>query len=452
MDDEKNNKKTTGVVVMEEGCDIGGLLMNLEALTADVQNLVQTPFPIFEFFEKLKQSMPYVSNHSCEHEQEFHFPKDHPFESFEELCCFMLINHFGISKQAYNFMIQMLKSTFKDRPELMKLFVSYDTLKARGNNLNPQKPMQFNDNFILYSVQDTIRNMLMDPYLVNQLCLNREKHQQQFATKQPFQSKIFNKILEKCQSDIFPLVMLIYVDDFVKFRTKSTSTCGVYSSLLNFNSDFMRKLESISLLGFSKTHCDFWTMTSHLMKEINHLDGEIIEIEDPSTGESRKFQIVVAGFLWDTVEKMYSLQLMKEECSRCEGIYDNQHKTPDCLFGASTIEDPKYVTHFEKRNIFEANTVINSIDLRSNDRTKDKGFKPLIWEEMQFKDLKLSKAKITQKLRELPVLHIKCIPQLMLSAIDISKVKSKCSCICYSLPSGLKWQLNQFAFCYNFCK
>ncbi|KAG2374838.1 hypothetical protein C9374_010212 [Naegleria lovaniensis] len=51
-----------------------------------------------------------------------------------------------------------------------------------------------------------------------------------------------------------------------------------------------------------------------------------------------------------------------------------------------------------------------------------------------------------------PICITQCIPQLMLSAIDISKVKSKCSCICYSLPSGLKWQLNQFAFCYNFCK
>ncbi len=121
--------------------------------------------------------------------------------------------------------------------------------------------------------------------------------------------------------------MLLYLDDFAKFRTRQQSTCACYFSLYNWNSNFISKLESIRLVGFSCTKLSFWEFADLLMEELNRLNGKIIEIPNNRSGNVMKFKVVPSGFIWDTVERVFSLQLMKSECSRCLNMYENEHLT-----------------------------------------------------------------------------------------------------------------------------
>ena len=86
------------------------------------------------------------------------------------------------------------------------------------------------------------------------------------------------------------------------------------------------------------------------MDEIKHLDEKIISIQDAVSGEWCNYEIIVGAILWDTVEKVYALQLMKDECSRCEGTYGKQDKTPSFLYSASTL-DHEHSETFTRRDV-----------------------------------------------------------------------------------------------------
>ena len=159
--------------------------------------------------------------------------------------------------------------------------------------------MRHYENFLVYSLEDTAKNTLLYPFHAKHMCLSSKDFNTSKGQYQPYQTKIFVENVEKCGADVFPLIILIYIDDFAKFRTNQSSTCGIYCTFMNYDGEFLRSLQSIHLLGFAKTALEFWTAVGHIMDEMKLLDGKIIEIVDGVTGELRKYQIIVGGFLWD---------------------------------------------------------------------------------------------------------------------------------------------------------
>ena len=72
---------------------------------------------------------------------------------------------------------------------------------------------------------------------------------------------------------------------------------------------------------------------------------------------------------------------MKDECSRCEGTYGKQDKTPSFLYSASTL-DHEHSETFTRRDVNKE--IISEFTYPHNEtRESSKGLKPLILEEVK---------------------------------------------------------------------
>ncbi|KAG2387387.1 hypothetical protein C9374_001719 [Naegleria lovaniensis] len=228
------------------------------------------------------------------------------------------------------------------------------------------------------------------------MCFSFESHQLTQNEPQPYHSDMFQKMIQK-DTTVFPIAVLIYMDDVVKFRTKSKSTCGIYYTLLNWDSQLCSSMESIRLLGF-------WEFADKLMNEIKQLNGFTLTVIHPSTGQEIPIRIEVAGFIWDTIEKWFSLQLMKDECSRCLETSSCQHLTPNILYGASLC-DPDFTVEPKSRKILEMKEIIPKIPeikrtyQQAYVREKCYGMNFLTLENMKVLYMKLSKTKRNQLLK-----------------------------------------------------
>ena len=74
---------------------------------------------------------------------------------------------------------------------------------------------------------------------------------------------------------------------------------------------------------------------------------------------------------------------MKDECSRCEGTYGKQDKTPSFLYSASTL-DHEHSETFTRRDACKCKEIISEFTYPHNEtRESSKGLKPLILEEVK---------------------------------------------------------------------
>ncbi len=390
-------------------------------------------FPFKEFMTELQKETPYIVNPNSENLNPIvcDLPKEKPFKSLEEIQCFLLVNHFGVTKEAYKFMLAMMNTT-----DQTKSYPCYDTIRERKKSLCPQIPQIIDPHYIFISIEQSIVNAYQDPFLFSQLCHSREQQSATHQRQQPYQTEIFKEILDKCDNNVFPTVIILYFDKFQKYRTRSVSTMGSYFTMLNWSAEFISKLESVILAGFSNNEEGYWNLSSFIMKEIKALDGKILIIKDPIKGTEIKTKIVLAGIVWDTPERLASLQIMKDECSKCLHMCGRQGLTPTTLFGASIL-DPDHTFTPTPRKIEEMNEMVAKSEVTHDSYFEDKrkkylGMKTKCWEEIKLKDKQISSAKrqmILRKYSELDYIdnpfleYPEVIDPFVKSVVDFSHVE-----------------------------
>ena len=162
------------------------------------------PVHLFDQFVKEKRYL----YKEVEETEKINFAKhtELPFQSFEELYCFLLVNHYGVTKEAYNFMLQMLKSSLENNKEIFDRFVSYDTLREKRKILKAQQPTHFNDKFLTYSLEETAVNILKDVYHAKEMCLNFTDFDRSTGQNEPYQSKIFSESVERNRKEYLSII------------------------------------------------------------------------------------------------------------------------------------------------------------------------------------------------------------------------------------------------------
>ena len=119
-------------------------------------------------------------------------------------------------------------------------------------------------------------------------------------------------------------------------------------------------MESISLLGNSKTNIE---LAKKFKEEINEIDGKVIEVYDASLDSMRKIRILIGPWIWDSVQRWFSLFLESKTCSKCKCPKEDYHKCPKDISEISqhplrTISEAK--KYQEVLKMVNLNMVINT--------------------------------------------------------------------------------------------
>jgi len=86
-----------------------------------------------------------------------------------------------------------------------------------------------------------------------------------------WQSEEMRNILSKYTSDTAVFIVLIYYDDFKKFKWVTGGCGALYFTLLNFNRQYMSKLKSIFPLALLNTEEEYLLAMQHVVKELIEL-------------------------------------------------------------------------------------------------------------------------------------------------------------------------------------
>ncbi|KAG2373247.1 hypothetical protein C9374_012350 [Naegleria lovaniensis] len=154
----------------------------------------------------------------------------HPFSNKTEWDCFMLLKYHRLTKLQYEKVTEMLKDN--NIP-----YLTYDQIQHCVKGLQTQQLSHSTDHVFYYNLESTIRYLLADPIIANQIHYGRnitdKEKGEQYATPG------FKKLIEKSGSDILSVVFVLYFDEYRKYRTGSKNSGGFYLSLLNYSKSFL---------------------------------------------------------------------------------------------------------------------------------------------------------------------------------------------------------------------
>jgi hypothetical protein len=316
-----------------------------------------------------------------------------PFKETSELISYILIKFFGVTTKAYTF----LSITSKDN-----LYPSYSTIQRRMNELEIQKPSTpeiLKEHIVYYSILESIQEICKDENTFKKLHF---RYEEAIDIKHPYQTRCFKEVTQELDSQIFPILLFMYYDEFSKNRTKNASTGGMYFTLFNFGCEEINCIDNINIIGFSKSKIEYWELMQCFVDEIVELNGKKISI-NRYDGEQISIQIFLIGMCLDTPQRMETLGLMKGECSRCLDVYGNCFKTSDILSGVENVEENENILKVEYRNLEEMKEMYDKVHtIKPNQRRKQgNGIKIVFKEEIQMKRNGLDSQSINKKLSKL---------------------------------------------------
>ncbi|EFC46396.1 predicted protein [Naegleria gruberi] len=346
------------------------------------------------------------------------------------------------TKEQYNYTTEILKLCGQE-------CLSYDQIQTRCKYFKTQQPIidendTEQDQYVYYGVVNCIKYLYADPFIAKKIHNGNKPEdltKEPLFNYEPYASKGFQELKKKCSPDETPIVIMYYIDEFRKHRTGTDKTAGLYFTLLNFNRSFLTSnMESISLLGNSKTNISQFKLATKLVEELNEINGKSIDVYNSYTDSIEKIRILIGPWIWDSVQRWLSLFLESYTCSKCKCPKGDYCKCPN------DISTPL---------VYPLRTVTEAIEMQQklSIGTSCNGYKFITVADIQIKDMQIdSKSKkskqVKEKVRQSNNTQMKC-PFLQIKDCDIFE-NSTVELMHGSIQGDLRRHLKKFFKYFNY--
>ena len=167
------------------------------------------------------------------------------------------------------------------------------------------------------------------------------------CTKEFYNSERFGFLYnQSMKQNSKPLILLVFIDDFRKFRSASGNLGGFYFTFLNFKKKNLSKTENIKLISLLEKD----SKKLQLKSAINELleitkESNIYSIFNEKSKKYENFKFYIGLLLMDTPERLKNLNVVgvkgNRNCSKC-----NAHKDD---FSTEKIGEERTVKDYFKK-------------------------------------------------------------------------------------------------------
>lgn len=123
------------------------------------------------------------------------------------------------------------------------------------------------------------RELSMNPDLISKMEFNYKEPVAGMMTEF-VETPRYKELSKKCKKDEVPLVLLLYLDAFRKFRSLFGSADGIYFSFLNLPKQENAKLKNIQTLGIAKTDLEEYLILEQIVQQIK--DHRVVDFRLPN--------------------------------------------------------------------------------------------------------------------------------------------------------------------------
>ncbi len=126
----------------------------------------------------------------------------------------------------------------------------------------------------LFSLGEIIANVMADDKLLSKMTFSSVESRETTIISEIWQSVKWNEIvlsMNKKNPDSLPIVILLFYDDFRKYKFVPGSCGGMYVSILNLERKLLSKPKNMFCLGLISSEEEFWDVMENVVSQLETL-------------------------------------------------------------------------------------------------------------------------------------------------------------------------------------
>ncbi len=197
----------------------------------------------------------------------------HPFQSKQHL--HFCINHYinsNITDNNTNKLLYDIHNTYTTTP--INLPQSVYEIKRDLSNIPKIQSFTLNDHpkSPLFNIGDIISNIMADKNLSSHLKFDFHDHMS--FVSEVYNSSDWNRVMQEEKErapDTLPILLLLYYDDFRKFKLAPGSCGGFYLSILNMDRSMLSQPMNLFCVGLVNSEEDYWSVVDNVVSQLEEL-------------------------------------------------------------------------------------------------------------------------------------------------------------------------------------